>query len=88
MPIGQQFVHTLTQIGSRKFMNREIRIHVGNGIRLAPLHIHPRRITHHEVETAVFEHVGEFELPVEETLLLGDFLHQSKPLSGFPVAFA
>ena len=69
-------------------MNRKIRIRIGNGIRLTPLHVHPRRIADHEVEATVLEYVGEFELPVEETLLLGDLLHQAKPLRRLPVTSA
>ena len=86
--ILQQFRQLLVQIGCADGLNRIFRVHVGNGIGRLPLKLHPRRVTNHEVEAAVFEHVGEFKLPVEETLFLGDFFHQSKPLCGFPITFA
>ena len=86
--ILQQFRQLLVQIRRANRSNRIFRIHIGNGIGRFPLKLHPRRVTHHKVEAAVLEHVGEFELPVEEPLLLGDFLHQAKPLRRFPVTSA
>ena len=85
--VFQQFGKLLVQIGCADGSHRVFRIHVGNGVGRLPLEFHPRRVADHEVEATVLEHVGEFELPVEEPLPFGDLPHQLQSPRWRSVAF-